>query len=241
MKILEQRQDRQDYLRIQIERSQSKFGYCKVSYHDVARYKEIIDLQCMTQPERKRLGPILCLGTRNGREVDLFRTVFWGSSFARWATRSFEQYDRSFRSALPLLESFGRSDWRAIGPQSVIGVEINPMGERSDIWIGSFDEMPPEWSGRFDIIFSNSFDQSQDPFRTAHEWRRIARPDGFLIFCFSSQSEPNAHDPVAGITRDDVIRLFGNDLVYYRKSGSAVRYHEAILRLALSRKTAGEA
>ncbi len=116
-------------------------------------------------------------------------------------------------------------------PKSVIGAEINPMGGRSDIWIGSFDEMPPDWSQKFSIVYSNAFDQSSDPVRTSLEWRRVLRQGGYLIFCYSSDVEPSAHDPVGAIEEQDVISLFGGTVIYSAKKASAAGYNEIILKI----------
>ena len=47
-----------------------------------------------------------------------------------------EQIQRTF---------FDRSDFGNITNQSSIGVELNPLATRKDIWIGSFDEIPVNW------------------------------------------------------------------------------------------------
>ena len=68
-------QDRREYFDIQIERSKVKFNFCKVSVKDTELFKKILDENNLNE------GPILCLGTRNGREIDLFRNTFFGNSF----------------------------------------------------------------------------------------------------------------------------------------------------------------
>jgi hypothetical protein len=91
--------------------------------------------------------------------------------------------------------------------------------------------MPREWSGAFAVVFSNSFDQSQDPLRTAAEWKRVVRPGGFLIFCYSNDIEPSAHDPIGGLSLQDVRDLFGGRLVYFQDRGSLNTYTEVIVQL----------
>lgn len=80
-------------------------------------------------------------------------------------------------------------------------------------------------------MFSNSFDQSQDPHRTAEEWRRVARPGAYLIFCYP-QAEPSATDPVGDLHLGDVVKLFPGELIYFYDRGSRRGYSEAIVRLA---------
>jgi hypothetical protein len=230
MKVFPGRQSRREYLDTQVARSRSKFRYCKVSLRDVLRYREILARDRALRGERGRPGPILCLGTRSGREIDLFRVGFFAGALRRRAALAAEIKRSSFLSLAPPLESAGRSDVGRLSPMSVVGVEINPDAARLDVHIGSFDEMPEAWAGQFGVVFSNSFDQSQDPKRTAAEWRRVTRRGGYLILCFAPGVEPNAHDPVGQITLADVQALFGGELVFFQHRGSRKGYSEAIIK-----------
>jgi len=60
-------ENRNDYIETQIKRSHLKFNYSNVSTKETAFYKDKISSLNFEN------GPILCLGTRSGREVDLFR------------------------------------------------------------------------------------------------------------------------------------------------------------------------
>lgn len=230
MKVFPARQTREQYLATQVARSESKFRYCKVSIHDVEKYKALISNDIARRGAHFEPGPVLCLGTRNGREVDLFRVAFFGSPWRGYGTKLLERRTPYFMSMFPPLEAVGRSDVQNLSPTSVVGVEINPRAARSDIWIGSFDEMPAEWEGGFGVLFSNSFDQSQDPQKTAKEWRRVMRASGYLIFCFSTDAEPRLSDPVGGLRLKDVTDLFGDEPIYYHERGSRNGYSEAIVR-----------
>ena len=231
MKLFPSVQTRQEYIETQIVRSEEKFHYCKVSTHDVVKYKKVIFEDMISRNERPDVGPILCLGTRNGREVDLFRTHFYGAKVSKFGTNVFERHSQSFAPALPILESTNRSDVENISRVSVVGVEINPRAARADIWTGSFDEMPPDWQHRFGLVFSNSFDQSQDPYNTSAEWKRVIQPGGYLICCFSDGAEPTESDPVGDINSADVLSLFGGELIYFHSRGSRNNYSEVIIRL----------
>ena len=72
---------------------------------------------------------------------------------------------------------------------NVFGVEINPRAKRQDTFIGSFDELPQNWE-KFEIIYSNSFDQSMKPEQTANEWKRVLKPGGYIVFSFSYNKTP---------------------------------------------------
>lgn len=231
MKLFPGVQTRQEYIKTQIVRSETKFHYCKVSTHDVVKYRKVIFEDMTGRGETPDVGPILCLGTRSGREVDLFRTQFYGAKMSKFGTNVFERHSHSFASAFPILESNGRSDVGKISRASVVGVEINPRAVRSDIWTGSFDEMPSDWEDRFGLVYSNSFDQSQNPYSTAAEWKRVIRPGGYLVCCYSDGAEPTDSDPVGDMSLDDVVSLFGGQLVYFHQKGSRNNYSEAIIRL----------
>lgn len=231
MKLFVTNQTREEYVATQVARATAKFGYCKVSMRDVLRYRAILARDLRARGTAwSTLGPVLCLGTRNGREVDLFRLGFFGPGILALAAQRLETSQKSFGSRLPAVEAFGRSRTERLAPRSVIGVEINPRAARSDIWIGSFDEMPSGWTGAFGVLYSNSFDQSEDPHRTAREWRRVLREAGYLIFCFNEAQEPTLTDRVGKIGLADVASLFGGALVYYQHRGSRAGYSEAIVR-----------
>lgn len=231
MKQFPAQQSRDEYLRTQVQRSEAKFDYCKVSADDVRRYAEVLRLRHRRAKHPQPIGPVLCLGTRNGREVDIFRTQFFASAWRRWIMRSLERDRKSFTAGVPMVEAVGRSRVDALDERSVVGVELNPRAARSDVWVGSFDAMPVGWIDTFGVVFSNSFDQSQDPTRSAAEWLRVIRPGGYLVFCFANDAAPTETDPIGGLTLPDVRELFGGDLVYFQDRGSRAGYSEVILRI----------
>ncbi len=233
MKVYNKYSSHSDYTEEQIKRSENKFQFCKVSIHDAIKYKKIISKRerIISKNENSIVGgPIACLGTRNGREVDIFRTVFFGGNITRRLVAAFERRTHSFVSQFPTIEGMNRSDKKYIESKSVIGVELNPSGERKDVLVASFQEMPDEWDGKFNIVYSNAFDQSYNPYKTAKEWERIVKDGGYIIFCFTEGNEPSRHDPVGGIYLNDVLELFSGDIIYYMKKGSQNNYSEVILK-----------
>jgi len=229
MKVLDLYKNREKYIETQIERSRQKFGYCKVSMNDVLNYV----IRIKKYNKLKMMGslqtPLICLGTRNGREVDLFRLGIHHPLIAGLIAKT-EFVRKGFHSVCDPLLFLGRSDAEAIDDNSVIGVEINSMAKREDIWIGSFDEMPKSWEEKFGVIYSNSFDHSQDPHKTAKEWIRIAKNNALLIFAFSDLA-PTVSDPVGNIELADVLNLFPGELLYFSKAGSFCNYNEVIILL----------
>jgi hypothetical protein len=231
MKVFAGTQTRQEYVDTQVARSRRKIRYCKVSIDDVLRYRAVLLHDRALRRETGSPGPVLCLGTRNGREVDLFRVGMFGGVLRRRVTALVEIKRNGYLTLVPPLEGAGRSDVARLDATSVVGAEINPDSARRDVWTGSFDDMPAGWTARFGVVFSNSFDQSQDPGRTAAEWRRVIRPGGYLVACFAPGVEPNAHDPVGQLSLADMQALFAGELVFFRHRGSRKGYSEVILRM----------
>lgn len=223
--------DRQRYESCQVEASGEKFSYCKVSYRDVDRYLKIIRHDKIGRGEQTAIGAVACLGVRNGREVDLFRVALASSWFRRQVVMRLERSWHGFNSLCPVSERLGRSDYRELSETSCVGVELNPLGRRSDVWVGAFDKLPAEWGQKFGVVFSNAFDHAFDPWDTAAAWRRILRAGGYLVIQFPTQQTPTSVDPVGLLTLDDARRFFPGDIVYFRDSGSAWRYTEYVFRM----------
>lgn len=222
MKIFGKKFSRDEYFNNQIKRSESKFSYCKVSYKHVEEWFKIInDL---------KIKKICCLGTRNGREVDIFRFIF-GDFFLKKIVKYTEINRHGFNNLFPFLLNYKRSDIKCFSDDlDVYGVEINPQAQRKDTLISSFDELPEDWNNKFDLLYSNSFDQSMSPEKTAIEWKKILKNNGLIIFSFSYDKMPTESDPVGGLTFENVSKLFGGEVIYYDKSGS--NYSDLILKIS---------
>ena len=202
--------DRNEYIKTEIERSSLKFDFCKVTVKDVVNFKKVLIKEHVNRIE----GPIICLGTRNGREIDLFRNVFFCKKIYTFLISFFEIKRKGFISIFPWIEGFRRSNINNILNNSAVGVEVNPEASRKDTLICSFDDMPKEWQGKFKIIYSNSFDQSQDPVKTANEWKRIAAPAA-IIFLGFTHTPPTDADPVGDLELEDFQQLFGGKIIYF--------------------------
>ena len=224
MRIFKKLFSRNEYIENQINRSNDKFNYCKVSYDHVYTWFKILK-----KIDINSLENICCLGSRNGREVDLFRIIF--NNFFISPLVKLTEIRRNGWSNLPSsLLSFKRSNINVLSNNiNVHGVEINPAGKREDTLISSFDEMPMDWEDKYDILYSNSFDQSIDPQKTADEWKRVLKNKGIIIFSFSYDKDPTESDPVGGLKFEDVLKLFGGEIIYYNKYGS--NYSDIILKI----------
>lgn len=224
MKIIESK-TRTEYLRIQIAASRKKFKYCKVSVACISRFKEIIN---RGNNNVNIKGPILCLGTRNGREIDLFRIIFFGNRLRNLIIKLLEVHKYGFSSLFRIVETFGKSDVNRIDKKSVVGVELNPDGERKDVLIGSFDELPRDWACKFKIIYANTIDHAQDPYRTAQEWNRVLEPGGYFILGNGGIGEPSQIGCVGNLTLEDLRQLFPGELIYFNRFGN--RYSDIIIQ-----------
>jgi SAM-dependent methyltransferase len=169
------------------------------------------------------------LATRNGREIDLFRNIFFGNPLRTLCIKFLERRKYAFSSRFRLIETVGMSCIEHIVPGSVVGVEINPDGKRRDVLTASFDELPPEWTGIFQIVYSNSLDHAQDPYRAAKEWYRVLADGGYLILGSPGEKIAPSHVGVVGnIGLRDIMNLFPGELIYYNKFGNA--FPDAIIR-----------
>jgi hypothetical protein len=229
--LFTQYEDRAAYEARQITASTGKFSYCKFGYADASSYVAIVQCDRARRRDTAPLGRVVCLGVRNGREVDLFRTVLRGNVLQRAAVQALEFRWHGFSSRLPWIESLGRDALEPLTPDACIGVEINPMARRSDIWVGSYDATPPEWDGQFGIVYSNAFDHAFDPQLVASAWRRLIRPEGgYLVLDYPEMHAATPLDPVGALTLADIQSLFPGELVYHRRRGSAWGYAEYIIR-----------
>lgn len=226
MKIY-QYKNREEYLSEQVVRYRHKHRFCKVFFADLFRYHDLLkDL-------RKPIESILCLGVRTGAEVDMFRAVFFSPFLRARLLRNFlvrQDTGKSGAEKIRLANRFG------IGSGSnrdgkVVGVELAEEARRDGIWIGSFDELPPEWTGKFDLIYSNSIDHSSDPQKTVDEWKRVASPGAHAIILFSEGREASNHDPFGGITFQVLKDLWKAPVVFEDETSNLNGYSEICFRL----------
>ena len=156
----------------QILRSRDKFDFCKVDYGMVLRFYNII---------QKDLGnhdfdpKIVCLGTRSGAEIDLFRIVFLKNTILNYILKFFNEINKKTIIFTKYLFFIGRKKISFKSNQYSYGVEINPDALRKDVLISNFDFLPKSWDKKFNIIFSNSFDHSMDPINTSKNWIKLVR------------------------------------------------------------------
>jgi hypothetical protein len=226
-----------EFLRRNVEHSDNKW-ISKVSIFDTEKYLGIISAYEARLLDKgsgtsgaELLSPILCLAVRNGREVDLFRIAVFHKLVASLIKRD-EIKSLGFRSRFVSgFESIGRSDLLDLNDKSVVGLELSPKGRRKDVLVGSFDDMPEEWTDKFSIVYTNSFDHSYDPYLTASQIIKTLRNGGYVVLAFPTGQDTGDIDPVAELDLDDVKDLFGNNIIYHRLYGSRWYYSEYIIRV----------
>ena len=224
MRLFSQNPRKSEYEKTQIARSRAKFKYCKVAN---AHVRQWADLVFDFEPEFT--GPICCMGTRNGREIDLFRLNFFRreNRVLQHLISICERRKAGWSDLIGSPLHWGRSDLALVTDKSVFGVEINPDAKRADTLIGSFDDLPKDWSDTFSLIYTNSFDQSRDPVATANEWSRILKPSGLVLIGFND-SPPSKTDPTGDLQYQDLLDLFPGEMLYYNKRGS--NYSDILIR-----------
>jgi len=65
--------------------------------------------------------------------------------------------------------------------KSIIGTDISPTAKNFDGMVEwDFHNVNDEWTGKFDIVYSNSFDHSFDPIKALETWAGQLSPNGVL-------------------------------------------------------------
>lgn len=158
--------DYEDYVKNQVEANLAKPNNVWVHRKTLGKIR-------MYHPNPKP-GNILCHGTRNGKELELFKFFY---PHAR-----------------------------------ILGTEISPSAKNyANTVQHDFNTPKEEWIGKWDIIYSNSFDHCYDPVATLNVWKeQLALPHGHLYIeqsCLESDNTATAWDPLE-ISQDEIKDLF---------------------------------
>ena len=94
-------------------------------------------------------------------------------------------------------------DWftRYLPSCDILGTEVG-IATHPKVLKWDFNDENPDWMGRFDFVYSNSFDHSFNPHRTMRVWLSQLKPSsGVLILEYDRKQEhskgPTAMDPVS--------------------------------------------
>jgi len=86
----------------------------------------------------------------------------------------------------------------------VVGTEISDTATQFHMTVQHDFTLPKEeWLGKFDIVYSNSFDHSIDPEKTIDTWKNQLSPTGTLYLEYSEeQSEGSYADPLDATAKE---------------------------------------
>lgn len=97
----------------------------------------------------------------------------------------------------------------------VIGTDISNTGF-ADVVLWDFNDMNPDWIGKFDFVYSNSFDHSYAPGFTISVWQKQLRPGGKLFIHWGYENyQVNKPNCVGGNKRDMTDLFVENGLVLF--------------------------
>jgi SAM-dependent methyltransferase len=186
----------------------------KVSAYDIEKYFNIIKY-------RRNNINVICLASRTGREIDLFR-LFFQNKFLFFLIKIFEKKGYGFNS-FPfnfLLKQNLTDISKDNNSRSIfMGIELNKERKRKDTLNISFDQIPDKYNNKFDICFFNSLDHSKSPIITAKNINKIVKKNGYIILTFPSDQKSHTLDPTSNLKEKDVKKLFGKNIIYKKKMG----------------------
>ena len=88
---------------------------------------------------------------------------------------------------------------KALACDGIFGTEISETATGFPFTVQwDFHDVNPEWAGRFDFVYSNSWDHAFDPQRAFAAWLGQLRPGGLLMLDYTRGQAPsaaNALDP----------------------------------------------
>jgi len=165
MKIYEY-SDYDQYVKMQTEANKKKINWIYAKPRSIAKVASHFRKNC---PGGKA-NAIICHGTRNGAEQQMFRDNF------------------------PDAE--------------ILGTEISETATKFPMTVQhDFMESNDAWIGKFDIVYSNSFDHSIRPKSTLQVWKDQLTPFGIMYIEYSSaQSVCTEWDPLDA-TDEEVIKM----------------------------------
>lgn len=79
----------------------------------------------------------------------------------------------------------------------VIGTEISDTAtEFANTVQWDFHDINPEWSGKADFVYSNSWDHAFDPAKAFSAWIDALRPGGLMLLDYTKGQSPEAANPL---------------------------------------------
>ena len=112
----------------------------------------------------------------------------------------------------------------------IIGTEISPSAKKYEMTIQhDFNIQKKEWIGKFDILYSNSFDHSFEPMKTMKVWSEQLSQGGFIFFEYGYDINDNRSRP------EDPVELYINDILeLFKKNG--IQYQTEFETIAFKKR-----
>lgn len=83
------------------------------------------------------------------------------------------------------------------GSAEVIGTEISDTASQFPNTVQwDFHDINPDWSGRADFVYSNSWDHAFDPAKAFGAWIDALRPGGLMLLDYTKGQSPEAANPL---------------------------------------------
>ncbi len=104
----------------------------------------------------------------------------------------------------------------------IIGTEISDTADQFEMTVQhDFHEQKDEWVGKFDILYSNSFDHAYDPWKCIRSWGDQLAPGGMMFLEISSDPQVNrskSTDPLQIDSETEVMNFLKHAGVKYVNS-----------------------
>jgi hypothetical protein len=111
----------------------------------------------------------------------------------------------------------------------VIGTEISTSAKKYDMTIQhDFNIQKKEWIGKFDILYSNSFDHSFEPMKTMKVWSEQLIENGYIFFEYGydiNDNKSRPEDPVE-LYINDILKLFKENGIQYQTEFETVAFRK---------------
>ncbi|MGV8987481.1 MAG: class I SAM-dependent methyltransferase [Cypionkella sp.] len=105
---------------------------------------------------------------------------------------------------------------RKLDGANVIGTDISETAREFPNTVQwDFHDDNPEWAGKADFVYSNSWDHAYDPGKAFRAWAKCLKQGGWILIDHTRGHMPNSSnvlDPF-GATRDAVIRILNDACV----------------------------
>jgi hypothetical protein len=100
------------------------------------------------------------------------------------------------------------------GRVNVIGTEISDTADQFPHTVQwDFHDPNPEWEGKANLVYSNSWDHAYDPVKAFGNWIDMLKSDGVIMLDYTAGHAPRAASPLDpfGITLEALVEMLGRE------------------------------